>query len=37
MWTFELRKPSHGDFADCGFDVHGALGYLFLDRNRTWQ
>lgn len=36
LWSLELRKPSHGEFVDGGLDVHGALGYLFLDRGRRF-
>ena len=37
LWKFELRKPHVGNFTTYGFDVIGAIGYLFLDPNRTWR
>ena len=37
LWKFELRKPHVGNFSAYGFDVIGAVGYLFLDPNRTWR
>lgn len=36
-WRFELRKPHVGDFWNSGFDVIGAHGYLFPDKNRMWR
>ena len=37
MWKFELREPDPGKFGAYGFDMLGGLGYLFLDKNRTWR
>ena len=37
LWRLELRKPVAGKHSGYGLDVHGALGYLFLDNRRTWR
>ena len=37
LWKIELREPFVGRFGAHGLDFIGGLGYLFLDKGRTWR
>ena len=37
LWKIELREPFVGKFGAHGLDFIGGLGYLFLDKGRTWR